>query len=201
MPVSFGVSRGGVSKGAAGGRGRGRTGARGRGVAASFVQAASELDEGEERAANTVAASRLRDEGVAAAEAGDFVLALRKWDGAVALKPDDPSLHELRSQCYLASDSFWEAIQAAERAIALDPGCSAAFLTLGRAQLNFGEFEKAVETFERLCTLDSSLARDEGVEEDLARARQLAAGHRIQEAARVEARHAASVANASGRGR
>lgn len=140
----------------------------------------------------------MREEGVAAAEVGNFALALSKWDGAVALNPDDASLHELRSQGYLATENFWEAIQAAERAIVLDPSFSAALLTLGRAQLNFGEFEKATETFERLKTQDPSLARDEDVEEDLARSRQLAADHRLREAARVEARHVASVANAGG---
>ena len=91
-------------------------------------------------------------------------------------------------------------MQAAERAVGLDPSFSPALLTLGRAQLNFGEFEKAVETFERVKTQHPTLARDEGVEEDLARSHQLAAEHRLREAARVEARHIASVANASGSG-
>jgi tetratricopeptide (TPR) repeat protein len=193
MPISFGVSKGGVSKSKGSARGS-------RGVAASFVAAASEVEEEDERTVNVAAATRLREEGVTAAEAGNFALALQKWDGAVALKPDDASLHELRSQGYLATDSFWEAIRAAERAVALDPGFSAALLTLGRAQLNFGEFDKAVETFERLKGQNPSLAHDEAVDEDVARARQLAAEHRLREAARVEARHIASIANASGSG-
>ena len=107
MPISLGVSKGGVSKGSARGRGTGR------GVAASFAQAASEVDDDEEaRTVSVAAAARLREEGVSAAEVGNFALALRKWDGAVALKPDDASLHELRAQGYLATEQFWEAIQA-----------------------------------------------------------------------------------------
>eukprot|EP01043_Picozoa_sp_COSAG02_P002153 COSAG02_NODE_49_length_45106_cov_298.436177_10_plen_190_part_00 len=174
MPISFGVNKGGVSK-SKGARG-------GRGVAASFVAAASEVEEEDERTVNVAAATRLREEGVAAAEVGNFALALQKWDGAVALQPDDASLHELRSQAYLATDSYWEAIQAAERAVALDPDFSAAVLTLGRAQLNFGEFDKAVDSFERLKAQNPSLAHDEAVDEDVARARQLAAEHRFREA-------------------
>ena len=197
MPISFGVSKGGVSK-SGGGAARGR----GRGVAASFAQSAKELDasEEEERAVNVAAAARLQEEGVTAAESGDFAQALRKWDGAAALHPDNAALHELRSQGYLATESFWEAIQAAERAVAIDPSFAGALITLGRAQLNFGEFAKAVESFERVVAQDASLARDEDVEEDLARARQLAAAQQAREAQRVETKHIASIANASGSG-
>ena len=128
MPISFGVSKGGVGKA---GRGRGR------GVAASFVQASAEADaaEAEERSAGVAAAAQLQAEGEAAAEAGDFATALGKWNAAVALHPEHPELHELRAQGYLATESWWEAVQAAERAVSLRPGFWAAWITLGRAQL------------------------------------------------------------------
>lgn len=198
MPISFGVAKAGVGK-AGGGASRG---ARGRGRAASFVQATMELDtaDAEERTVNSAAAARLCEEGVAAAEVGNFALALSKWDGAVALDPTSATTHELRGQAHLATESWWDAIQAAERAVAIDAGLFGGWLTLGRAQLNFGEFAKAVGTFERVLAIDAAAAREEGAEEDLGRARQLAGAQQQREFQRVEVKHTHSVANASGSG-
>ena len=198
MPISFGVAKGGVGK--AGG-GASRAG-RGRGVAASFVAATKELDtaDEEERTVNSAAAARLREEGVGAAEAGDFAQALSKWDSAAALDPTNATTHELRGQAYLATESWWDAIQAAERAVSLDESLFGGWLTLGRAQLNFGEFAKAVETFERVLAMDTAAAREEGAEEDLGRARQLAMAQTGREAQRIAEKHTHSIANASGSG-
>jgi hypothetical protein len=95
MPISFGVKGAGVTKKKAGGAKR---------VAATFLQGAKDQDEEEEaeRTAQAAAAARLRDEGLALAEAGELAAALRKWDAAVALNPDDAKLHEMRSQAFLA---------------------------------------------------------------------------------------------------
>jgi putative SOS response-associated peptidase YedK len=59
-----------------------------------------------------VVATRLKQEGSDLAESGDFVAALRKWEAAAALNPQDAELHELRAQALLASEQWFPAVQA-----------------------------------------------------------------------------------------
>eukprot|EP01047_Picozoa_sp_COSAG01_P070026 COSAG01_NODE_10512_length_2148_cov_1.187408_2_plen_98_part_00 len=76
---------------------------------------------------------------------------------------------------------MWRALRAGACAgcvsQALSPAFGAAWLSLARAQLNFGEFAKAAESFARLQEVDATLAADPEVMEDVARTQELHARH------------------------
>lgn len=71
-------------------------------------------------------------------------------------------------------EQFFTAIEWAERATKLDPAWPDAFLTLARAQINFGELELALATLQRaskLKTDDLELQKD--LKDEFARTTQL----------------------------
>ncbi|KAG7163123.1 Tetratricopeptide repeat protein 33-like, partial [Homarus americanus] len=68
-------------------------------------------------------ARRLSNEGVTLAEAERWWAAIGRWNAALALTPNDHTIHEMLSQAYMQ--------------------------TLGRAQLGLGEVAQAVKTFSR----------------------------------------------------
>lgn len=85
---------------------------------------------------------RLRDEGNDMAATGNMSGALTRFDSALRVLQScdqtahhESRLHEARSQIYLALDKDFLAIRAAERACALAPEWSDAWITLGRAQV------------------------------------------------------------------
>ncbi|KAF0310176.1 Tetratricopeptide repeat protein 33 [Amphibalanus amphitrite] len=86
-------------------------------------------------------------EGTALAELGRFWEALTFWDQAVALRPNDAELHEMRAQALLQLHELHPAAEAAARAAALRPRWSAAQQTLGRTLLGLGELSLARRAF------------------------------------------------------
>jgi tetratricopeptide (TPR) repeat protein len=56
-------------------------------------------------------------------------------------------------QVLLEAGQYWEAVQAASRAAQLQPGWPAAHITLARAQLNFGEPQLALTSFDQAIKL------------------------------------------------
>ena len=71
---------------------------------------------------------------------GDHSAAIRAWDSALALLPDNAAvLHELKAQVYLERDRAWDAVQSASKAASLALSWPEALVTLGRSQLNLGE--------------------------------------------------------------
>ncbi|XP_043206445.1 tetratricopeptide repeat protein 33-like isoform X1 [Amphibalanus amphitrite] len=89
----------------------------------------------------------LREQGTALAELGRFWEALTFWDQAVALRPNDAELHEMRAQALLQLHELHPAAEAAARAAALRPRWSAAQQTLGRTLLGLGELSLARRAF------------------------------------------------------
>jgi hypothetical protein len=66
-------------------------------------------------------------------------------------------LYELVSQAMLQfDDMFLTAIQYAEKTVALAPNWSEGYVTLGRAQREFGEPEAALQSFKTALSLDTS---------------------------------------------
>ncbi|MFT7815641.1 tetratricopeptide repeat protein 33 [Arapaima gigas] len=114
---------------------------------------------------------RLKNEGTLLAEQGRHWEAIKKWDEAIHLTPDDAALYEMKSQVFTHLQEVFPAVQAAEMAVKLRPLWWEAWQTLGRAQLALGEVDLAVRSFKvaiHLYPADSSLWL-----EDLAWAQQL----------------------------
>ncbi|BAT82163.1 hypothetical protein VIGAN_03212900 [Vigna angularis var. angularis] len=84
---------------------------------------------------------------------GKYQEALSKWEAALALAPDVPILHEQKAQVLLEIGDTWNALKAATRATELDRSWAEAWVTLGRTQLNFGEPDNAIESFDRALAL------------------------------------------------
>uniref|UniRef100_A0A0D9VH06 Uncharacterized protein n=1 Tax=Leersia perrieri TaxID=77586 RepID=A0A0D9VH06_9ORYZ len=97
--------------------------------------------------ANT--AESLQQQGNKLAEEGKYHEALGKWEAALTLMPDNAILHEQKAQILLEVGDAWRALTAVTRATELDPLWPEAWVTLGRAQLNFGEPDSAVASFDK----------------------------------------------------
>ncbi|CAN6273034.1 unnamed protein product [Urochloa humidicola] len=114
----------------------------------------SDTDEAEEEAAraNTKpldTAESLQRQGDKLAEEGKYHEALSKWEAALTLAPDNAILHEQKAQVLLEVGDAWHALTAATRATELEPSWPEAWVTLGRAQLNFGEPDSAIQSFDK----------------------------------------------------
>ncbi|KAG1369938.1 tetratricopeptide repeat protein 33 [Cocos nucifera] len=75
--------------------------------------------------------------------------ALGKWEAGLTLMPENAILHEQKAQILLEIGDAWNALKAATRATELEPSWLEAWITLGRAQLNFGEPDSSIESFDR----------------------------------------------------
>ncbi|GLT50232.1 hypothetical protein SLA2020_237320 [Shorea laevis] len=97
------------------------------------------------------------------AEDGKYREALGKWEAALNLVPENAVLHEQKAQVLLEVGDAWSALKAATRATELEPSWAEAWVTLGRAQLNFGEPDSAIESFDRALAVkpDSMEAQDD----------------------------------------
>lgn len=96
----------------------------------------------------------LQSEGNNLAEEGKYVAALGKWEAALALTPEKAVLHEQKAQVLLEIGETWKALQAATRATELQPSWPEAWVTLSRAQLNFGEPELSVQSTKKALELE-----------------------------------------------
>ncbi|XP_021760910.1 tetratricopeptide repeat protein 33-like [Chenopodium quinoa] len=103
-------------------------------------------------------ADSFHEQGNKLAEDGKYREALGKWEAAITLMPEKAVLHEQKAQVLLEVGDSWGALKAATRATELDPSWAEAWTTLGRAQLNFGEPDGAIETFDKALALQPELA-------------------------------------------
>ncbi|XP_057490800.1 uncharacterized protein LOC130776558 [Actinidia eriantha] len=108
-------------------------------------------------------AEAFHSQGNKLAEDGRYHEALGKWEAALTLMPERAVLHEQKAQVLLEIGESWNALKAANRATELEPSWAEAWITLGRAQLNFGEPDSAMESFDRALAIkpDSVEARDD----------------------------------------
>ncbi|KAI5089381.1 tetratricopeptide repeat protein 33 isoform X2 [Silurus meridionalis] len=96
----------------------------------------------------TTKSKRLKDEGEQLAEQSRHWEAVRKWDEAIQLTPEEAVLYEMKSQVLTILQEVFPAVQSAEMAVKLRPTWWEAWQTLGRAQLNLGEIELAIRSFQ-----------------------------------------------------
>uniref|UniRef100_A0A0D9YTJ9 Transcriptional coactivator p15 (PC4) C-terminal domain-containing protein n=1 Tax=Oryza glumipatula TaxID=40148 RepID=A0A0D9YTJ9_9ORYZ len=94
-------------------------------------------------------AESLQHQGNRLAEEGKYHEALGKWEAALTLMPNNAILHEQKAQILLELGDAWRALTAATRATELDPLWPEGWVTLGRAQLNFGEPDSAILSFDK----------------------------------------------------
>jgi len=118
--------------------------------------------------------ARRKDEGCILAAAGRFREAIARFQSALELTPGSAVLHELQAQCYMEAGDTYAAIQAAGCAVRCDAQWAPGHQTLGRAQMNFGEVEMAIASFETAVQLDPE-GMAEVRDDDLPGARQLLA--------------------------
>ncbi|KAJ3675226.1 hypothetical protein LUZ60_004268 [Juncus effusus] len=97
----------------------------------------------------------LQSEGNRFAEAGKYREALSKWESALNLMPENEILHEQKAQILLELGDSWNALKSASRATDLKPSWPEAWITLGRAQLNFGEPDSAIKSFDKALALNA----------------------------------------------
>jgi len=113
--------------------------------------------------------SRFRLNAVAAAEKGDFQNATNLFAIALRSLPKDAEnaaverakILEMQAQIYLELGRNFDAIQAAEKALQNNSGFAFAHVTLGRAQINFGELEMALESLKTARGLLSTVENSE----------------------------------------
>jgi len=101
-------------------------------------------------------AGRRKALGDSLAEQGRFKEALDEWLKALQLTPKDPKLYEQRAQVLIEIDCPFEAVQAAQQAVALDERFLEGLLTLGRAQMAIGELVLAEQSLLRAQLLEGS---------------------------------------------
>ncbi|XP_020623707.1 tetratricopeptide repeat protein 33-like [Orbicella faveolata] len=100
-----------------------------------------------------VKSKRLQDEGVSLAEQQRYWEAITRWNEAISLTPSNEKLYEMKSQILLELHELFPAIQAAEKAVSLNPHWHIAHQTLGRAQMGYGDVEMGVKSFSRAVLL------------------------------------------------
>jgi len=113
---------------------------------------------------SVVKSKRLEDEGVALAEQQRYWEAITRWNEAMSLTPNNEKLYEMKSQILLELHELFPAIQAAEKAVSLNPHWYVAHQTLGRAQMGYGDVETGVKSFSKAVHLqpdDSELWRED----------------------------------------
>ncbi|KAJ3700339.1 hypothetical protein LUZ61_004044 [Rhynchospora tenuis] len=95
----------------------------------------------------------LESQGNQLADAGKYREALSKWEGALNIMPENEILHEQKAQVLLELGDAWNSLKSATRATQLKPSWPEAWVTLDRAQLNYGEPDSAVESFDKALAL------------------------------------------------
>ncbi|KAJ4884651.1 Tetratricopeptide repeat (TPR)-like superfamily protein [Raphanus sativus] len=111
-----------------------------------------------------------RSQGDKLAEEGRYEEALGKWEAALNIVPENAVVHEQKAQVFLELGDPWKALKSASRATEIDPSWAEAWTTLGRAQLNFGEPDSAIRSFETALSIN---AESREAKEDLQAAKQL----------------------------
>ncbi|XP_074640371.1 tetratricopeptide repeat protein 33-like [Tubulanus polymorphus] len=92
---------------------------------------------------------RLKQEGTTLADAERYWEAVKRWDAAIQLNPNDETLHEMKAQALLILHEVYPAVEAASKAIQLNPRWWIGYQTLGRVHLGIGEVRMAIKSFSK----------------------------------------------------
>jgi tetratricopeptide (TPR) repeat protein len=103
---------------------------------------------------------QLRAEG--SALRGDRDNAIKEYQRALQLQPDEPELHEALGEFYLNNHGDEDAISELQKALSLDPSRTHALYLLGRLYVQQRENEKALPYLERALHLQPNFAEASG---------------------------------------
>ncbi|XP_077981702.1 tetratricopeptide repeat protein 33-like [Glandiceps talaboti] len=103
---------------------------------------------------NLAKSARLKREGATLAEAERYWEAIKRWDEAIDLTPDDATIYEMKAQALMELSEVFPAVQTAEKAVCLNPRWWIAHQTLGRALLGLGEITMALRSFAKALHLN-----------------------------------------------
>ncbi|NND53436.1 MAG: tetratricopeptide repeat protein [Gammaproteobacteria bacterium] len=92
--------------------------------------------------------------GIVRMQAGQLQEALAYLQGAIEIAPDVPAYHANRGRCLAQNRQTKQAVQAARRALALDPGDALTLDTIGVIFSVAGEHAEAVAALERAVQID-----------------------------------------------
>jgi tetratricopeptide (TPR) repeat protein len=115
----------------------------------------------EDSAPNSWRIHQLRAEGYAIRR--DLDNAIREYQLALQLRPDEAELHEALGEFYLDNHSDGEALSELEKAVSLDPSRTKALYLLGRLYVVDRENEKAVPYLQRALRLRPNMNEASGL--------------------------------------
>ena len=95
--------------------------------------------------------------------AGDHDDAIKEYEAALQLRPDEAELHEAMGEFYLDNRSDEDAQKELEKAVALDPSRTKTLYLLGRLYVLDNQNEKAVPFLERALQLQPNLNEASGL--------------------------------------
>ncbi|KAK3090260.1 hypothetical protein FSP39_010483 [Pinctada imbricata] len=98
--------------------------------------------------------ARLKAEGSLLAESERYWEAMKKWDEAIQLTPNDETLYEMKAQALIILCEVFPAVSTARKVTELKPTWWVGHQTLGRALLGLGEVRMAVKSFSRAVHLN-----------------------------------------------
>jgi tetratricopeptide (TPR) repeat protein len=96
--------------------------------------------------------------------------ALKRFEAAIATRPDDPMGYEWLGEYHLRKGRYGEAIEQFERAVELNANSADTLYALGRAHLKYRQYEEAAEALSQAFRTDP---HSTDIAYDLARAHQL----------------------------
>ncbi|XP_055934357.1 tetratricopeptide repeat protein 33-like [Argiope bruennichi] len=101
-----------------------------------------------------IKSEEFKAEGVKLAQLNRFDEAVAEWDKALNLMPRDEKTLEMKAQALLQLNTPFPAVQAAERAVKVNPTWWVAYQTLGRSQLGIGDLKMAKISFSKAIHLN-----------------------------------------------
>jgi Flp pilus assembly protein TadD len=100
------------------------------------------------------------DQGIERCELGHYDQALKDFNDALKLKPNDASLYDLRGMAYRCKGQDNQAIQDFNKAMALDPKFARAYRNRGMVYFDQGEFDKSLADLQQAKSLGYKIDED-----------------------------------------
>lgn len=89
---------------------------------------------------------------------GEYEQALRKYETALEARPDAPHYVRAKARTLMQLDRYKEALQWFNQAVELQPFFGGAYANRGILFDRMGEYEKAIEDYEKAIQLDETVA-------------------------------------------